>query len=322
MKKVFATREWPGDAFQRLSASGFEVSVWAEFNAPPLDAIKNHVDEGVFALITTVEDSIPASLFQSVPELKIVAQAGVGYDNINVASAASSGVWVSNTPGVLDEATADLAFALMCSLARHIPQADRYVRDGNWTCWHPSMFLGKEFNGSTIGIVGLGRIGLAFARRCTGFGMRILYTARSEKREGARLGASLVTLDQLLHESDIVSLHIPLSDDTRHLMNADRFDLMKSDALFVNTSRGGIVDQDALKYALDHDQIGGAAIDVTDPEPLPVDHPLLAAKGLIIAPHIGSAGENTRRQMAQMAVDNVINVGRGERPLNALVDLE
>lgn len=321
--RVFFTREWPGSAAELLRKEGFEVEIWPEFNRPPTHEIESRVEAGLYALVTTVEDPVPASIVDHPGDnsLAIVAQAGVGYDNIDVEELAAKGIWATNTPGVLDDATADLAFALMCALARRIPEADRYVRNGKWTCWHPSLLLGKELRGATVGVVGLGRIGSAFARRCTGFEMRILYTARSEKSEAAELGAEFRTLDDLLAEAEIVSLHLPLTEETRALIDDNRLRQMRKDAILINTARGAVVDHEALATALVEGRLQGAALDVTEPEPLPVDHPLLEAPNLVIAPHIGSAGRQTRERMAQMAAENVMAVKRGEEPPNALVRL-
>ncbi|MFV1979844.1 MAG: 2-hydroxyacid dehydrogenase, partial [Rhodothermia bacterium] len=249
-RRVFFTRKWPGSAVDLLLGSGFEVDVWPDFDRPPESEILRQVRDGVYALITTVEDPITTEIADAGSgSLSIVAQAGVGYDNIDVAGLSSRGIWTSNTPGVLDDATADLAFAMMCSLARHIPEADRYVRDGSWSCWHPSLFLGKELSGATVGVVGLGRIGMAFSRRCTGFGMQILYTARSRKPEATQVGADFCSLEELLSRSEIVSLHVPLTSETRSLINDERLSLMRNDAILINTSRGPVIDQKALRKA-------------------------------------------------------------------------
>lgn len=320
--RVFFTREWPGPAASLLLDDGFEVEVWPDFDRPPESEVRRRVAGGVFALVTTVEDPITTEIAEAGSgTLAVVAQAGVGYDNIDVAELSSRGVWTSNTPGVLDSATADLAFAMMCALARHITEADRYVRNGSWSCWHPSLFLGKDLSEATVGIVGLGRIGLAFARRCTGFGMRILYTARSQKPEAASIGAQFCSLEELLAQSDIVSLHVPLTTETHALINRERLALMRKDAILINTARGPVVDQDALRQALIDGQIQGAALDVMYPEPLQHDHPLLSAPNLLLAPHIGSAGKATRERMAVMAAENIMAVSRGERPPNAISDL-
>lgn len=322
-RRVFFTRRWPGPAVDLLLDNDFEVDVWPHFDRPPQSEILRQVRDGICALITTVEDPIGIEIADAGSgSLSIVAQAGVGHDNIDVRNLSSRGIWTSNTPGVLDDATADLAFAMMCSLARHIPEADRYVRDGSWSCWHPSLFLGKELWGATVGIVGLGRIGMAFARRCTGFGMKILYTARSRKPEAAEVGADFCSLEELLSRSEIVSLHVPITNETRALINDERLSLMRNDAILINTSRGSVVDQHALRKALVEGTIQGAALDVTDPEPLSPDDPLLSAPNLLVTPHIGSAGKKARERMATMAAENVLAVRRGERPPNALADIK
>ena len=322
MKQVLFTRKWPGNAVALLQEAGLDVVERPDFNAPTEDELISMVRKGPMAIVTTVEDPVTASVIDEAdPSLKIVAQAGVGYDNVNVAAAARRGIWTSNTPGVLDEATADLAFALLCSIARRIPQSDRYVREGSWTCWHPSLFLGPELYRATVGIVGFGRIGKAFARRCTGFDMNILYTAKSEK-ETAIPSARWVPLEELLSESDFVSVHVPLSPSTDRMLNAARLGLMKPGALLINTARGRVVDTPALIDALVHGDLGGAALDVTDPEPLPPDHPLLALDNVIVTPHIGSASTKARTRMAETAARNVIAVAGGNRPPNAVRDVE
>jgi glyoxylate reductase len=220
----------------------------------------------------------------------------VGTDNIDLEAAAARGIPVGNTPDVLTDATADLAFALLLALARHIVPGARQVRAGEWRTWEPAGSLGADLAGATLGIVGRGRIGSAMARRAEGFGMEVVYSSRS----------SGVPLPELLERADFVSLHCPLTPDTRHLINADTLERMKDTALLVNTARGGVVDQDALRDALHAGRIAGAALDVTDPEPLPADHPLLDAPNLLVVPHLGSATVRTRAQMADMAVDNLL----------------
>ena len=320
-KTVFFTREWPGPAAKTLEEAGFEVDIWPDFNRPPADVLVDRIERGVYAIVTTVEDPITSEiLLDGRRGLAIVAQSGVGYDNIETDVMSSAGIWVTNTPGVLDDATADLAFALMCALARQVPEADRYVRAGEWSCWHPSLLLGKELAGATVGIVGMGRIGLAFARRCAGFDMKILYNARSRKPEAEALGASFCSLEDLLAEAEIVSLHVPLTPETENLMDDNRIGLMRTDALLINTARGAVVDQEALRRALVDGRIMGAALDVTNPEPLPADDPLLTAPNLIVAPHIGSAGIKTRERMALMAAQNIIALSSGQRPPNVVAD--
>jgi len=318
MRRIVFTREWPGNAVFMLESAGFAVEVRSAFNAPTENELIALARTEPFAIVTTVEDPVTARVVEAFGNaLRIVAQAGVGYDNVDVAAASANGIWTTNTPGVLDEATADLAFALLCGIARRIPQSDRYVREGRWTCWHPSLFLGPEFHRATVGIVGFGRIGQAFARRCTGFDMRILYAATGEK-ESTLAGAQYRALDDLLAESDFVSLHVPLNASTDRLMNETRLRRMKPDALLVNTARGKVVDTDALVRVLKEGHLAGAALDVTEPEPLPVDHPLLGLENVIVTPHTGSASLKARSSMAEMAATNIIATAAGDRPPNAV----
>jgi lactate dehydrogenase-like 2-hydroxyacid dehydrogenase len=220
---------------------------------------------------------------------------------------------VGNTPGVLTEATADLTFALLLAQARRIVEGVEYIRAGKWQTWEPRALLGADLSGATLGIVGFGRIGRAVARRAAGFDLRILaYSPSLTQEEASRVNARRVDLDDLLRESDFVSLHCPLNQHTRHLINRDTLALMKPTAILVNTARGSIVDQQALYDALNNSVIGGAALDVTDPEPLPSDHPLLSLPNVTIVPHIGSASTWTRDQMATMAADNLIAGLKGE----------
>jgi glyoxylate reductase len=239
----------------------------------------------------------------------------VGYDNIDVAAARERGILVGNTPGVLTEATADLAFALLLAAARRLLEGVQYIRDGQWRTWDPNALLGGDLNGATLGVIGLGRIGKAVARRASGFNMRLLaYSPRTSPQDAAADNITLVDLDTLLRESDYVSLHVPLNSTTRHLINRDTLAKMKPTAILVNTARGGIVDQKALYDALKNGVIGGAALDVTDPEPLPLDDPILSLPNALIVPHIGSASHWTRDQMALMSADNLI-AGVTEQPL-------
>ena len=234
--------------------------------------------------------------------LAAVANYAVGVDNVDLAAASERGVPVGNTPGVLTEATADLAWALMLSAARRLPEAERAMRGGGWS-WEPDFLLGEELSGATLGIVGMGRIGSAVARRAEGFGMEVIHTARGGG----------VPLDELLERSDFVSLHAPLGPDTVGLIGEPQLRRMKPHAILVNTARGPLVDTDALVRALREGWIAGAALDVTDPEPLPPRHPLFDCPGLAIAPHIGSATHRAREAMADLAVDNLLAALRGER---------
>jgi glyoxylate reductase len=236
-------------------------------------------------------------------------------DNIDLVEATRRGIPVGHTPDVLTDATADFAFALLMAAARRVVEADRYVRAGHWKTWGPSTLLGAEVHGATLGIIGFGRIGQAVARRASGFGMRVLYFDHQADPgtipEG--LHAQSVDLDTLLRESDFVSLHVPLTDQTRKMFNAQLFAKMKPSAILINTARGPIVDQSALYDALSSGRLAAAGIDVCDPEPLPMDSPLMKLENLVIAPHIASAGKKTRERMAVMAAENLLAGLRGEK---------
>jgi glyoxylate reductase len=298
--RVFVARELPGTALDRLRAA-HEVEVWPEPAPPPAAALREAVadKQGLLSLLT---ERVDAELLDAAPELRVVANYAVGSDNIDLAAAAERGIAVGITPDVLTDATADLAFALILAGARRFGEAMTAVRDGSWGDWSPDWLLGCRVHGATLGIVGRGRIGEAVAKRAAGFDMTVLHTSRSGG----------VPLDELLERSDFVSLHVPLSEQTRHIIDADALARMKPTAILVNTGRGGLVDQAALKRALDDGTIAGAALDVTDPEPLPVDDPLLDAPNLVIVPHIGSATHAAREGMADRAVDNLLAGLAGE----------
>jgi glyoxylate reductase len=240
-------------------------------------------------------------------QLKVISQMSVGYDNIDVKAAQSRGIPIGNTPGVLTDATADLAFALLLAAARRIVEGVEYIREGKWRTWEPMALLGGDLSGATLGIIGLGRIGEAVARRAKGFDLRIIaYSPSKNPSDVAQLGVELVSLDTLLQESDYVSLHAPLNVQTRGLINAEALKKMKQSAILINTARGPIVDQQALYEALKSGVIRGAALDVTNPEPMAPDDPLLSLPNVTIVPHIGSASQRTRDKMATMAAENLI----------------
>jgi glyoxylate reductase len=300
MAKIFVTRELPFEALDRLREA-HDVDVWEGALPPGPEALRERVSraDGLLALVT---DPVTAELLDACPDLKAVANMAVGTDNIDVEAAKARGVAVGNTPGVLTDATADLAFALLLALARKLPQGEALVRSGEWRTWEPAADLGADLSGATLGIVGRGRIGDAVARRAEGFGMEVVHSSRS----------SGVPLEALLEQADIVSLHCPLTPETRHLISDEALARMKRSALLVNTARGGVVDQVALRRALIEGEIAGAALDVTDPEPLPADDPLLEAPNLIVVPHVGSATVRTRSKMAAMAVENLMAALAGE----------
>jgi glyoxylate reductase len=251
----------------------------------------------------------------AAPKLKVISNMAVGYDNIDVEEATRRGIIVGNTPGVLTDTTADFAFALLMATARRIPEACRYVHAGRWKTWGPKLFLGWDIHGATLGLVGLGRIGSGVARRATGFGMRILYydVVRREDLE-EELGLEFVDFEMLLEQSDFVSLHVPLTTETYYLISTEQFRVMKPTAILINTSRGPIVDPQALYEALKSGQIAACGLDVTEPEPIPRDDPLLTLDNCVIVPHIASASIATRTKMAAMAAENLIAGLKGEMP--------
>jgi glyoxylate reductase len=292
--RIFVTRELPFPALDRLRAA-HDVEVWPGPLPPPPDVLQAKA-RNADGLLTLLTDRVDAELLAGAPRLRAVANLAVGTDNIDLAAAGRRGVQVGRTPGVLTEATADLAFGLLLALARRLPEAAADVRAGEWRTWEPARWLGADVAGATLAVVGWGRIGQAVARRAEGFGMEVVHSSRS----------SGVPLEELLERADFVSLHTPLTPATRHLVDADALARMKPTALLVNTARGGVVDHDALRTALHAGTIAGAALDVTDPEPLPADHPLLDSPNLLVVPHVGSATVRTRARMAQMAVENLL----------------
>jgi glyoxylate reductase len=301
--RCFVTRQLPGSALTRVAAE-HDVDVWPERLPPSYEQLTERT-EGVEGLLCLLTDRIDAGLIDRARDLKVISNYAVGYDNIDVAAAAARGIPVGNTPDVLTDATADLAFALLMAAARRIPEEAVAVREGRWLPWEPGQNLGADVHGTTLGLVGHGRIAEAVARRAEGFEMRVLHTDSSSDQ---------AALDALLHDSDFVSLHVPLTPETRHLIDADALAKMKPTAILINTARGGIVDQRALAQALHDGAIAGAALDVTEPEPLPPDDPLLRAPNLTVVPHIGSATRTARERMADLAVDNLL-AGLGGRPL-------
>jgi len=308
--KVFVTRQLPQATLDRL-AEHCDMDVWDDFLPPPHDVLQQKVQD-VDGLLCLLTDRIDNSIFDIAPNLKVVSNMAVGYDNIDVSLATAKGIPVGNTPGVLTETSADFAFALLMSVARRIPEAQQYVRDGNWKTWHPTVLSGQDIYGATLGIVGFGRIGQAVARRAQGFGMKILINTRSDNDVIDELGAERVELDDLLQRSHYVSLHVPLTDETHHLIGAQELQTMKPTAILINTARGGVVDSVALYDALKNNDILAAGLDVTDPEPIPLDDPLLKLDNCVVVPHIASASVATRRKMAEMAVDNVITGLQGK----------
>jgi glyoxylate reductase len=310
--RVFVTRELPGD-LAPLRAEA-DVKVWPGSDPPPAEALRREAAKS-HALLTLITDRIDAALLDQAPDLRVVSNLAVGYDNIDVTACTEHGVLVCNTPGVLTETVADLTFALMLAFARRIPEGERVVREGRWPVWHPSFLLGRDVHGATLGIVGLDAIGLAVAKRARGFGMTILYTSRHRKPDAEReLGVQWRELPELLRESDYVSLNVALTPETKGLIGTKELAAMKPTGILVNTARGGVIDQDALVKALRERRIGGAALDVFAVEPIPAGDPLLQLDNVLVAPHVGSASVATRARMTALAVDNILAVLRGEEP--------
>lgn len=310
--RVFVTRALPGsEPLARLRAAA-AVTVWEADRPPARDELLARV-RGCRALLPMLTERIDAEVLDACPGLTVVANMAVGYDNVDLAAATERGVLVTNTPDVLTETTADMAFALLLAAARRVPEGERMVRAGAWGPWHPTWLLGREVHGATLGIVGAGRIGRAVARRAGGFGMHVLYHSRHTASD---FPGERVDFDTLLAQSHFVSVHVPLTAETTRMFDAVTFGKMRPDAVFVNTARGGIVDQSALREALVAGTIAAAGLDVTTPEPLPPSDPLLSAPNLVVTPHLGSSTEPTRIAMAALAVDNLLAALAGARPRN------
>ncbi|MCA9163762.1 MAG: D-glycerate dehydrogenase [Planctomycetales bacterium] len=279
----------------------------------PWDVAVNGSDEPVAGIYTYGHPLLDGAMLDRLPGVRVVSNYGVGVDHIHLADAAARKIPVGNTPGILDGATADMAMTLLLAAARRLIEGDRYARSPAFTVYDPGYMLGREIHGQSIGIVGMGRIGWQIAKRARGFDMRVLYHNRRPRQDvDTSVAAKYVSFDELLSESDFVVLSVPLSDETRGLIGREQLAKMKSSAILVNVSRGPVVDTAALTEALQQHRIYAAALDVTDPEPLPRDHPLLACDNLVIAPHLGSATEQTRQRMAEISVENLLRGLRGE----------
>jgi glyoxylate reductase len=312
--RVFVSRIIPDDGLRPVTEA-CEAEVWQDELPPPRDALLRSI-EGCHGVLTLLTDRVDDEfLDQAGSQLKVVSNFAVGFDNIDVPACTKRGIPVGNTPGVLTETTADLAWALLMAAARRLPEADRYVRAAKWKTWGPMLLMGPDVHGATLGIIGFGRIGQAVARRARGFGMRVLYhdPRRVSPAVEAEYRAEYRTLEGILPESDFVSLHVNLSPQTKGLINAERLGWMKRTAILVNTSRGPVVDSMALVDALRDGVIAAAALDVTDPEPLPAEHPLVGLDNCLVVPHIASASRATRGKMAEMAAANLLAGVRGQR---------
>jgi glyoxylate reductase len=316
MPIVAVTRVLPDAGMEMLSeASDIELRVWPEELPPDREALDTLLT-GAAGAVTLVTDPIDAALLDRHPELRVVANFAVGYDNIDVDAATERSVMVCNTPGVLTETTADFTFALLISAARRVVEGADYVRAGKWKTWGPTLLLGHDLHGATLGIVGYGRIGREVAKRAAGFSMRIL--AVDPMPISPDDIVEQVDLETMLREADFVCLNTALTDETRGMIGPHELGLMKRSAILVNAARGPVVQTHALFEALRDGTIAGAALDVTDPEPLPADHPLIQLPNCLIVPHIASASIATRSKMATMAAANALEGVRGNRPPNLI----
>ncbi len=314
-RTVFVTREIGPAPLMRLSNAA-RVLVWDEEMPPPASALRSAL-ANADAVLSMVTDKIDARMIAHAPRLRVISNLAVGVDNIDLEAATRAGIAVGHTPGVLTEATADLAFGLLMATARRIAEADRHVRAGRWRTWGPMTMLGRDVHSSTLGLIGFGAIGQAMARRAMGFGMRVLYLKypRGKRKlpRDARLAVG-VSLNRLLAQSDYVSIHVPLTAKTRHMIGAREFSLMKRGAILINTARGSVVDQAAMVAALKSGRLAGAGMDVTDPEPVARQDPLLRLDNVVITPHIGSASIAARASMTAIAVDNILDAFAGRVP--------
>jgi glyoxylate reductase len=316
--RVVVTRKLPALGEQLLTEAErrgeIEVVRWSN-ELPPFPQELKKLLTGAEGVISLLTEPMTAEVFEREPQLKVVSNLAVGFDNIDVPAATKHKVAVCNTPGVLTNATADMAFTLLMAAARRVSEAIDYVRTGKWETWSPTLLLGQEITGTTLGIVGFGRIGKEMARRGTGFGMRLLaYDEYKDEEGAAEIGVTFTSLQELLKESDFVSLHCTLTPETRHLIGGAELAMMKPSAILINASRGPVVDTDALAAALKDGTIWAAGLDVTDPEPIPADHPLVTLPNCIVVPHIASGTIVTRDEMARLAVENCLAVLNGTTP--------
>lgn len=318
--KVFVTRTIPEAGIDLLRPIA-EIEVWGDELPPPYESLLQKV-KGVEGLLTLLTDKIDSQVMDAAgASLKVISQMAVGYDNIDVAAATARKIPVGHTPGVLTETTADFAWALLMSAARRIVEDDHYTRDGKWKTWMPTLLLGPDVHGATLGIIGLGRIGQAVAKRAKGFDMRVIYHSPHRHPEIEKsLGIKYASLDSLYAKSDFISIHTPLNDSTYHLINDSALAKMKPSAILINTARGGVIDPEALHCALRDKKIAYAALDVTEPEPISPESPLLTLDNILITPHIASASIQTRNKMATMAAENLIAGLRGEKLPHRVAD--
>jgi len=305
--KVYLTRKLPREVLDKLSGY-FQLKMWEEENIPvPRDVLLKEIEDtdGLLCLLT---DAIDEEMVNRAAQLKVICNLAVGYDNIDMEAAAKKGIIITNTPGVLTETTADLTFALLMAAGRRVVEASDTLRSGGWGAWSLMQLTGQDIHGATIGIIGLGRIGEALVKRAKGFDMNVLYYSRTRKiNKEQELDISYANLPDLLRQSDYVCIMIPYNDESHHMIGEEELSLMKNTAILVNSSRGGIVDEDALYNALSRGDIWAAGLDVFEQEPVRLEHPLLSLPNVVALPHIGSASVRTRMQMAHLAADNLVS---------------
>ena len=315
--KILVTRKIPEPGLRKLKNFNAQLTINQDdrnLNHEELNNLASDAD----AVLTMLADNIDADFLKSHPGLKIVANYAVGFNNVDIQAATNNNVVVTNTPGVLTDTTADLAWSLLMAISRRVVEADKYTRAGKFKGWAPELLFGSDIYGKTLGIIGAGRIGQATARRAAGFDMKVLYHSRSQKEDFEKeTGALKVSLDNLLKESDFVSLHVPLTDETHHMIDADDLKLMKNNTFLINTARGPVVNEKILARALQEKWIAGAALDVFEEEPK-VHPQLLDLDNVILTPHIGSATDQTRNKMAEMAAESIIAVLSGQKPENVV----
>ncbi|WP_456277485.1 2-hydroxyacid dehydrogenase [Bacillus sp. AK128] len=313
---IYITRKLPKQIVEQLEEH-CHIAMWEEGEIPvPREVLLEQIKEvdGLYCLLT---DQIDDKLLEGAKNLKVISNMAVGFNNIDVEAASKRGIMVTNTPGVLTESTADLVFALLMATARRIPEASEFLRGGQWKSWAPMMLTGQDVFGATLGIVGMGRIGEAVAKRAKGFDMEVLYYNRSRKLEAeANLGVTYLELEELLKRSDFVVILVPYNENTKNLITAKALSLMKETAVLINVARGGIVNEADLYTALKQQKIWAAGLDVFEQEPVPLDHPLLTLPNVVALPHIGSASIKTRMKMAELAAQNLLQALSGAVPQN------
>ncbi|SDI27801.1 2-hydroxyacid dehydrogenase [Alteribacillus bidgolensis] len=311
---VYMTRKMPASIVEKLEAE-CDVGMWEKEEEPVPEEVLEKELQTADALFCTISDPVNKENINQAENLKIIATMAVGFNNIDVEAAAARNIQIAHTPGVLSETTADLTFALLMAAARRIPEGIEVIKNNEWGAWAPFFLTGQDIHQARLGIIGMGRIGEAVAKRGTGFDMDIVYHNRSRKPETEKeIGARYVELDELLETSDFVCVMTPYTNETHHMMNREAFQKMKNTAIFINSSRGGTVDEEALFEALKNGDIRGAGLDVFENEPISADHRLLSLPNVTALPHIGSASENTRWKMAEMTANHILQGLRGEKP--------